>query len=77
MDYTELLRQFEIGEGLKKEDYTSASWEVFQKALENAKSLTKSRDQAAVDNAAEVLAQAISALVKMDYSCLLYTSHRC
>ncbi len=68
VDYTELLRQIEIGEGLKKEDYTSASWEVFQKALENAKSLTKSRDQAAVDNAAEVLAQAISALVKMDYS---------
>jgi len=68
IDYSELEKQIGIAEGLKQGDYTAESWAALLKALENAKNHLTSKSQSAVDQAAKELADAIAALVKMDYS---------
>lgn len=68
IDYTELLKQIGIAEGLNKGDYTAESWQALEDALANGKNHLNSKNQAAVDQAAKELADAIAALVKMDYS---------
>ncbi len=71
IDYTELNRQIEIAKGLNQADYTKESWENLAAALNNALACTTSKSQAEVDAAAAALADAIAALVPMDYSKLL------
>ena len=68
VDYTELKKQIGIAEGLVKGDYTAESWADLEYALAAAKNALFSEDQGVVDAAAKALADAIAALVKMDYS---------
>lgn len=69
VDYSDLERQIAIANGLNQSDYTSDSWAVLQAALVKAEdTLANSKNQDDVDAAAEDLAEAIFALVKMDYS---------
>lgn len=71
IDYTELLKQIGIAQGLDEKLYTDESWEVLEKALKEAKAKRSSKSQKAVDAAAQALKDAIAALVEMDYSALL------
>ncbi len=68
IDYTELLKQIDIAEKLKANEYTKDSWAVLKTELANAKSAKTSTSQDVVDKAAKALADAIAALVKVDYS---------
>jgi len=68
IDYTELEKQIEIAEGLNQKEYTEESWNEMMKALAEARNHLRSNSQKAVDDAAKALADAIAALVKMDYS---------
>ena len=70
IDYTELLRQIAIAEGLKEEDYTADSWANMIKALEAAIALKTSLSQKDVDDGAEALKKAIADLVKLDLTAL-------
>lgn len=71
IDYTELDRQLKIAGELNKDEYTEESWNTFTKVLEKAKDVRKNGNQSDVDAAAKELEDAISKLVKMDYSRLL------
>lgn len=71
IDYTEMNKQIDIAEGLDEKLYTKESWATLQNALNKANSLANSKDQTAVDAAAEALKKAIAGLVEMDYSALL------
>ena len=68
VDYTELKKQIGIAESLVQGDYTAESWAKLAYALAAAKNALYSEDQGVVDAAAKALADAIAALVKMDYS---------
>ena len=68
VDYTELKKQIGIAESLVQGDYTAESWAKLAYALAAAKNALYSEDQDVVDAAAKALADAIAALVKMDYS---------
>lgn len=70
IDYTELLKQIGIAQGLDEKLYTDESWEALEKALKEAKSKRTSKSQKAVDKAAQELKDAIAALVEMDYTAL-------
>lgn len=71
LDYSELELQIGIANGLNAYDYTMESWEPLQKALEvGNKRLAGIYDQGKLDKAAEDIEDAISRLVKMDYSAL-------
>ena len=71
IDYTELDRQLKIAGELNKDEYTEDSWNSFTKVLKKAKDVRKNGNQADVDAAAKGLEDAISKLLKMDYSRLL------
>lgn len=66
IDYSALLKQITIAEGLKSADYTAASYAKVTAALKTAKGLTSSNDQAKVDAAAQALKNAIAGLVKAE-----------
>lgn len=66
IDYTELNKQIAIAEGLKESDYTAESWAAMQEKLAEAIEARKSDKQEVVDKAAQALADAIAALVKID-----------
>ncbi len=68
VDLTELKRQIAIAGGLDGSDYTAKSWEKLEEALAEALELLNSDDQKKIDAGAKKLADAIAALVKMDYS---------
>lgn len=68
INYDKLNKQISIAEGLKEADYDPEAWKVFAEVLKAAKELTESKDQAAVDKAAEDLTQAITTLVGVDHS---------
>lgn len=71
LDYSELELQVGIANGLNAYDYTIESWEPLQKALEvGNKRLAGIYDQGKLDAAAEDIANALSRLIKMDYSAL-------
>lgn len=70
IDYTELNRQIDIANALKKDGYTDASWDAMIVALGEARNLRTSYSQAAVDAGAKKLADAIAALQKIDYAAL-------
>ncbi|MCL1805955.1 MAG: S-layer homology domain-containing protein, partial [Clostridiales bacterium] len=63
-DKTALIAEIARAETLRGSDYTSASWSAMQIALNNAKTVAAdvNTTQAAVDNAASLLASAISNL---------------
>ena len=73
IDYTELKAQIEIAKELKEEDYTTETWEVLKKALEDAEKALTALSQNEVDAAAKALKEAIAGLKKkpgivIDYS---------
>lgn len=68
IDYTELNRQLDIAAGLNEKDYTADSWAKFVEAWDAGKDALKATKQDDVDAAAKALADAIAALVRMDYS---------
>ncbi|MBE6947899.1 MAG: hypothetical protein E7454_06605 [Ruminococcaceae bacterium] len=70
MDTTELNNQITVAEGLEKDKYTTASWQALEQALKAAQEARSSKKQATIDQAAQNLKAAITALVKMDYSAL-------
>lgn len=71
VDYTELQRQIAIANGLNSAEYTADSWDNLLVALSVANGALNSKSQSVVDEAAEELAEAIAALVRIDYSALL------
>ena len=71
VDYSELNKQIAIAEGLTEGEYTLESWAALQIKLENAKNALKADKQSAVDTAAIELKNAISSLIKIDYSTLI------
>ena len=68
VDYTELLRQISVAQGLVESEYTIDSWDAMQEELRAATELKTSKKQAEVDAGARALEKAIVALVKLDYS---------
>ena len=66
IDYSALRKQISIAEALKAAEYTPASYARVTAALATARSMLTSKDQAAVDNAAQALKDAIAALVKAE-----------
>ncbi len=66
IDYTELLRQIGIAEGLNEDEYTIDSFERMLEALEAARALRTSLSQEDVDAGAEALKRAVAELVKID-----------
>ena len=70
IDVSLLRTQIAIANGLRKTDYTTQSWSVMETALEKAETALDGEDQQAIDQAAQELKEAISALVKMDYTLL-------
>lgn len=64
--YTKLQEQIDLAEKLFPGDYTGKTWRSVENAIENAKEMLESKNQADVDNAANKLSEAISALVKVD-----------
>jgi len=62
VDYTELLAQIEIAEGLNKDDYTAETWAALEEALEKAIAAKNATTQAEVNAAAKALKDAIAAL---------------
>ena len=70
VDYSNLTRQIAIANGLEQSDYTRETWEVMDEVLKKANSAMDSTKQSKVDNAADNLKEAISNLLKVDYSAL-------
>jgi len=70
VDYAKLTRAVAIANGLKKLDYTTASWSVLSDALTQAINALNSNSQTVVDASNEALEAAITALVKADRSAL-------
>ena len=66
VDYTELLRQITIANGLNEEEYTLLSWDAMQEILTHAEGLRTSKNQSAVDRAAADLESAIDELVRVN-----------
>lgn len=68
-DYSELELQIAIANGLNEYEYSAESWKVMRKAVDSGNTVLKQRyGQKSVDAAAEAIEEAISDLVKMDYS---------
>lgn len=68
LDYTELDKQIKLANAETPNGYTDESWAAFLAALEKANAAMKSKDQAAIDQAAAELAAAIEGLTTMDYT---------
>ncbi len=68
MNYSDLNDLIAEAEGKNEAPYTTDSWAAMQAALEAAKAVVNSKDQAEVNAAAEALKAAIEALTKVDYS---------
>lgn len=64
-DYTALEKQIKIAEALKKEDYTSKTWDALEKALADAKKAKSYIKQAEIDKATGSLKTAITNLVSI------------
>lgn len=70
-DTSALREQISIAENLTYYDYTKETWSVVEAALENAINHLDNRSQAAVDQAAAQLKNALANLKSMDYSELI------
>lgn len=68
IDDEALLNQIAVANGLTRSDYTDASWAALTSALTNANIALNGNSQNAADAAEQALKDAISALVRMDYS---------
>lgn len=71
VDYTELLKQIAIAEGLTLTDYTAESRNALLSALETAREALTSYSQSEIDSATAALKDAIAKLKRMDFSALL------
>lgn len=68
-DYSVLERQITVAIALDEHGYTAASWDVLEKALDNAiMLLDNAESQQEITDTADALQKAVSALVPMDYS---------
>jgi len=68
-DYSVLERQITVAIALDEHGYTAASWDVLEKALDNAiMLLDNAESQQEITDTADELQKAVSALVPMDYS---------
>jgi len=71
LDYSELELQVAMANGLNDYEYTKESWKRLQEALEVGRTrLDGIYNQGKLDSAAEDIANALSALVKIDFSLL-------
>lgn len=70
LDFSMLERQIALANGLNQADYTKSSWDILSAALAYAMEALESTDQAVIDEAADLLKDAIAALVRMDYTAL-------
>ena len=70
LDFAMLERQIALANGLNQADYTKESWTILSAALAYAMEALESADQAIIDEAAELLKDAIAYLIRMDYSAL-------
>lgn len=70
LDTQELTRQIAIANGLNQMDYTAESWANVTSALDEACAILGGNDQSAVDASAQTLKNAMTALVRMDYTAL-------
>lgn len=68
LDEEALLKQIAIANGLTRSDYTDTSWAALTSALSSANLALNGNSQNAADVAEQALKDAISALVRMDYS---------
>lgn len=68
IDDEALLNQIAIANGLTRSDYTDTSWAALTSALTSANLALNGNSQNAADAAEQALKDAISALVRMDYS---------
>lgn len=68
IDDEALMYQIAIANGLTRYDYTDASWAALTSALANANLALNGNSQNAADAAEQALRDAISALVRMNYS---------
>ncbi len=68
IDYSALNAQIKAAEALDPTEYTASTWAPLADALANAKGRLTSKDQAAVNKAAQALKDAIAALEKVDYT---------
>ena len=68
LDDQELMRQIALVNGLNQLEYTTESWETVTAAMDAGRAALDGSDQKAVDAAAQTLKDAISGLVRMDYS---------
>ena len=68
-DYSVLERQITVAIALDEHGYTAASWDILEKALDNAiMLLDNAESQQEITDTADELQKAVSALVPMDYS---------
>lgn len=65
---SDLLYQIAIANGLNRADYTQESWMVLTDALAEANKALNGNSQAAADDAEKVIRDAMSALVRMNYT---------
>lgn len=72
IDDEALMHQIAIANGLTRSDYTNTSWAALTSALNNANVAMNGNSQDAADAAEQALKDAISALVRMDYSKLVH-----
>lgn len=70
LDFSALERQIALANGLNQADYTKDSWAILSAALAYAMEALESTDQAVIDEAADLLKDAIAYLIRMDYSAL-------
>ena len=68
LDEEGLLTQIAIANALTRSDYTDVSWAALTSALTSANLALNGNSQSAADVAEQALKDAISALVRMDYS---------
>lgn len=69
VDYSKLEIQVATANGLSEYDYTKESWAVLDEALQSGIALLDGADsQSAVTAAAKAIEEAVSGLVRMDYS---------
>lgn len=69
VDYSKLELQVAMVNGLNEYDYTKETWAVLDEAMQSGLALLQSADdQSAVTSAAKAIEEAVSGLVRMDYS---------
>lgn len=69
-DPEELMHQLAVANGLNAPDYTLPSWEAVAAAMDFGNAALAGSSQSCMDEAANMLAETVAALVRMDYTSL-------